>query len=298
MKRNLLSLFILFFAQGIKAQEFSFQLNFIDAIGNKDSLVLGYDITASDTIDSSFSELNIISTPLDTAFDIRVSDVYTNLFSSSSFGTYQSKKQLVKNTNNCEFTTIAIEVFAKYWPITATWNNTLFADSCSEGSFLTSVHPGGWWDVASTSNLYRTKLALNNSITFSSNNDGNLSIPFLAYNSGAYLNSNNDTISVFWLKFGDSTILNTSINNNQQEFQYNIYPNPANETLHVSIDKNIKLTNTQLSIINISGSMVLKESILSHHTELTINHLPNGIYFLKIDVNNEKSILKKISIIR
>ncbi|MBV6485205.1 MAG: hypothetical protein KFKLKKLM_01758 [Flavobacteriales bacterium] len=53
-----------------------------------------------------------------------------------------------------------------------------------------------------------------------------------------------------------------------------------------------------MSIINISGSMVLKESILIHNTELNINHLPNGIYFLKIDVNNEKSILKKISIIR
>ena len=36
-------------------------MTFVDALGNRDSLILGYDPNASDTIDPSFGAINIFS---------------------------------------------------------------------------------------------------------------------------------------------------------------------------------------------------------------------------------------------
>lgn len=297
MKKILLPLLLFFIVQTSIAQEFMFQLNFTDAVGNRDSLLIGYDINATDTVDAGFGEINIISTPLDTAFDIRISSIYNTVSGwSPTSNNFQLKKQIVKNNSICDFNTLVIDVFAKHWPITATWNDVLFNDTCREGSVLTSVHPGGWWDIGSTSNLYRSELALYSSVTFSSNNDGNLSSPFPTYNGGAYLNTNNDTISVFWLKLGDSTILNTAVNQLALDNKITIYPNPANEILNISIAKELDLTNATVSLVDVLGKQVLNQRIQSTETAIHIKHLPNGIYLLNIRLNNEISTFKKITI--
>lgn len=297
MKKILLPLLLFFIVQTSIAQEFMFQLNFTDAVGNRDSLLIGYDINATDTVDAGFGEINIISTPLDTAFDIRISSVYYTVSGwPQTSSNYQLKKQITKQNNTCDFSIITIDIFAKNWPITATWNNILFNDTCKEGSVFTSVHPGGWWDVGSTSNLYLSELAIFDSVTFSSNNDGNLSSPFPTYNGGAYLNTNNDTISVFWLKLGDSTILNTAVNQLDLDNKISIYPNPTNEILNISIAKDVDLTNATVSLVDVSGRQVLNQRIQSTETAIHINHLPNGIYLLNIRLNNEFSTFKKITI--
>lgn len=46
-------------------QTFSFPMYFSDALGNKNTLVIGYDINASYGIDSAFGEENIITEPMD-----------------------------------------------------------------------------------------------------------------------------------------------------------------------------------------------------------------------------------------
>lgn len=294
MKKKLLPLLLLFIGQVSIAQEFMFQLNFTDAVGNKDSLLIGYDISATDTVDAGFGEINIISTPLDTAFDIRISSIYNTVSGwSPTSNNFQLKKQIVKNNGICDFNTLVVDVFAKHWPITAIWNDVLFNDTCREGSVLTSVHPGGWWDVGSTSNLYRSELALYSSVTFSSNNDGNLSTPFSTYNSGAYLNTNNDTISVFWLKLGDSTILNTAVNHLVLDNKISIYPSPTNEILNISIAKEIDLTHAKISIVDISGRQILSQQIKSTESSINIDFLPKGIYFYQIN-NQNKSYSGKL----
>ncbi len=297
MKKKLLPLLLFFIVQTSIAQEFMFQLNFTDAVGNKDSLLIGYDINATDTVDAGFGEINIISTPLDTAFDVRISSVYNTVSGwSPTSNNFQLKKQIVKNNGICDFNTLVIDVFAKHWPITATWNSVLFNDTCLEGSVFTSVHPGGWWDIGSTSNLYRSELALYSSVTFSSNNDGNLSSPFPTYNGGAYLNTNNDTISVFWLKLGDSTILNTAVNQLVLDNNFSTYPNPANEVLNISVAKELDLTNAEISLVDISGRTILSQPINSAETMINISHLPSGVYFSTLRLNNETALFKKIMI--
>ncbi len=58
MIKHLYLLFIISLFSICKAQEFSFQLKFIDAIGNTDSVTLGYDLTATNAIDPEFAESN------------------------------------------------------------------------------------------------------------------------------------------------------------------------------------------------------------------------------------------------
>ncbi len=70
---------ILFLCTGILiAQEFSFTLNFEDALGNTDSLIIGYDNNGTDGIDAAFGEVNIISVPYNSGIDVRISDEWWN----------------------------------------------------------------------------------------------------------------------------------------------------------------------------------------------------------------------------
>jgi len=77
-------------------QEFSIELFFEDAMGNQDSVILGYDVTATDGIDAAFNEINIISVPYTAGLNVRITDelkargTYPNPISP----TYHTKKQI------------------------------------------------------------------------------------------------------------------------------------------------------------------------------------------------------------
>lgn len=99
MKQHLVLWFFLILSNIMNGQEFIFEMYFEDAIGNKDTLVIGYDINATDSIDSVFGEKNIISVPLDSLFDVRMTDVWLKKSSapipSQEYGSFHTKKQIV-----------------------------------------------------------------------------------------------------------------------------------------------------------------------------------------------------------
>jgi hypothetical protein len=73
MKAFLLPLFMIY-SFAVYGQQFSFQMFFTDAAGNKDTITLGYDLAATDSIDAAFGEINILSVTRDTVFDVRISN--------------------------------------------------------------------------------------------------------------------------------------------------------------------------------------------------------------------------------
>jgi len=73
MRKTKLILAIFFLSSVANSQDFSFDLIFTDAIGNRDTLVLGYDDNAGDSIDTIFGEKNIINTPWSNIFEVRIS---------------------------------------------------------------------------------------------------------------------------------------------------------------------------------------------------------------------------------
>lgn len=227
MKNLILMTILLCFYQMSEAQTFQFQMSFEDAIGNKDTLTIGYDINGTEFIDPSFGETNIIGIPLDSTFDVRI----TNAFFNNGNATFHTKKQILPDScSGWWFPIVSIDIKSKNWPVTARWDNSLFNIECREGSVFTSYHPGGWWDVGGfPSNLNRVELANVNQVSFTSND-----YPSSGYNENyAYINSSNDTIPVFWMAFGNSSLISLDVEN--ASFEFKSYPNPVKDFFFIDI---------------------------------------------------------------
>lgn len=256
----------------VKGQQFSFQMNFVDAVGNRDSLILGYDTNGTDTIDAAFGETNIISTPLDSVFDVRVTNEQYNRQYGFTAGTYHTKKQIV--TNHCSLfgiSIIAIDIFSKHFPITATWNSNLFNDTCRNGSLFTSFNPGGWWDVGAISDLGRVILKDVSQVTFTSQVIG---IPYEWY---AYINNSNDTISTFWLTMYDSTIILSSVGNISTGNQpIIVFPNPADGNINLQFPLQFGQPK-EIEVYSPVGQHILSTNTF---IEISVESLNRGVYFI------------------
>jgi hypothetical protein len=81
--------------------------------------------------------------------------------------------------------------------------------------------------------------------------------------------------------------------------QINIYPNPASNLLNVVL-KNGEFNYSDYSIINALGQVVKQEKLNASNTSfyININHLENGIYFLKFTSDNGTSTFKKFHVIK
>lgn len=147
MKKILLVTIAMCSSIHIYAQVFSFQMYFSDAAGNMDTITLGYAPMATDSIDSIFGEVNIISTPFKSGIDVRITNESGNFTFPTNIGKFHTKKQIIDYY--CLQTSSyfqGIDILTKHWPVTASWDKSLFNDSCRRGSFFTSMSPGGWWD--------------------------------------------------------------------------------------------------------------------------------------------------------
>jgi hypothetical protein len=229
MKNLYLLSLILFNCFLAHAQQFSFPIYFQDAAGNRDTIVLGYDNAATDSIDS-FDGTNIISQPWKSVLDVRITNEYYRRYMSLGNGSYHTKRNIKKTS--CQFTTTTntLEIVSNNWPITASWDSSLFSMPCTQGSFFTSIHPGAWWDASSgSSNLGRQLFSTSSSVTFTSNHYPGFTDENSSYVAGP------DTVDVFWFGLGDSTLIATSV---QDHYKHNVkvFPNPAADFLTIDAD--------------------------------------------------------------
>lgn len=272
------------------SQEFSFQMTFTDAIGNSDSLIMGFDENATDTMDAEFGEINIKDSTLNPVFDVTITNEMKKIATIyDTVAIFHTKKQISKK--NCETFSepIAIDIKCDHWPVTATWDNTKFTnDSCLEGSVITSLHQGLWWDVGTPSDLYYITLKSINKVTFTSNADEHFHTEDVA--EAAYINSEGDTISVFWVALGTNEIIKigTLINDDSPDNSIVLYPNPC---------KN-KLNFTQVGIQTISVMDYIGKTVLTTNTlienEVDLSGLSEGIYFIKLRSMDGEVFTKKI----
>lgn len=261
-------------------QQFSFPIYFHDAIGNKDTLILGYDINGTDSIDAAFGEINIISKPLNTTLDVRITDEWIKRLYSST-GTFHTKKLIVKNYCGSSFSISEIDISTKHWPVTASWDSSLFNDICRNGSVFTSINPGGWWDTGSPSDLWRTELRNTNQVTFTSNNPSGYN------NAYAYINNAGDTIPVFWQTFGDSTLLLMGIKEIENLNVFQIYPNPAINYITIQSPQ-----NSTIDILNIQGQTILQRPLQQGKTDINISDLVKGVYILRLLSNDKMEVVR------
>lgn len=255
------------------AQQFSFQMNFVDAVGNKDSVILGYDIAGTDTIDPAFGEINIVNTPYSSGLDVRLGNGY--FFPAGVVQTpFETKKQIIYHDCNIS-SNIEFHIVASNYPVKIYWNRNLFNDTCRKGSLYTEVDPSGRWDVGG---YFIKGLYYNDSIT----------IPNIYYNS--YLNSS-DTVNVYWVQFGNSTLLSGALAIEEHyiaEGLITINPNPASDFISINIDKmfgEVKM----FELYNSFGQIILLPKQLN---DIDISELPSGLYFIKI-INSRGLVVSK-----
>ena len=101
---------------------------------------------------------------------------------------------------------------------------------------------------------------------------------------------------------GDSSLIFDNIKQYIQDtFLLNVYPNPANQNVILSLkDASKNNTKANISLIDIYGEIVFKESVESYETiTLQTSSFANGLYFVKIDLtenNKSKMITRKLLI--
>lgn len=69
-----------------------------------------------------------------------------------------------------------------------------------------------------------------------------------------------------------------------------VYPNPAKDRIFIE-----GLTGNQhIELYDISGREILSETFINMNSEILLNHLPYGVFFVKIKSTDGHSIIKKI----
>ena len=250
-----------------QAQQFAFQMTFVDAIGNTDSLTLGYDIAATDSLDVAFGETNILGTAYTNGIDVRAGNVWflQNFGSVAGQAPFETKKQIV--TNSCGgnfwllFPIAEINIVSTHFPITAHWTKILLNDTCRNGSVFTGVHPGSWWDTGG----FREELAIEDSATF--------------YQNQYYYLNGTDTVNVYWVAFSDSTLLSSGIDEvSKENNSIKVFPNPTSNFVSLKLNENFGEVN-RVEFYNTYGQVVLTSTELS---SIDISKLTNGLYFIKV----------------
>lgn len=268
----------------IYSQEFSFKMYFEDAAGFKDTIELGYDAMATDSVDEAFGEVNIINEPLDTNFYV----IITNEWRQQAWGgkaTYYLKKQIVgKETgvwNYALYSIVMIDIFSENWPVTAIWDNSLFDDDIRRASVFTSAAPG--FDVGSRSDLGIVNLFENDRATFTANHEKE----FLNL---SYINSNEDTVSIFWVDMMDKLIFGDVDEINTIERDVNLVYNSKLKTATLSeFYNNIK----GIRMFGIDGKEI---PVKTANNVIYLNRIDAGIYFLHVKMNDGRVIGKKIHV--
>lgn len=110
-----------------------------------------------------------------------------------------------------------------------------------------------------------------------------------------YLDSAINEITSFLYPKVQSTIGLNEIQANEIEFE--AYPNPCNSSITINLDK--QYGNIKISLMTISGE-VCQYISLQNTANYTLNllSLNNGIYLLKIELDNNILLTKKITIIK
>jgi hypothetical protein len=250
-------------------QDFSTSFVFKDSRGKTDTLIVGYSPNATDSLDTSLGEMNILDSKIDTTFFVYASDIIALDKGKLHKPQYKTKKQILNPKLNPK--PACIDIICNTFPLTIKWDRNLFGDTSRSKSFIIATPPGGWFDVGESPHF----LNVTDSIIYTSDDFSQLAM--------YYLDSiHAKPVKVWKLYIGFANQKNglgvQSINSNFLK----IYPNPCSDFLKIKYAKEeivfFQLHNTIGEILS-SGYLNGEEQTIDTH------ELSCGIYFLKITIN-------------
>ena len=260
------------------AQEFNFKLYLEDATGARDTLTFGFDATATDSIDSSYGEVNILTQPISSTFEARISDLKWGNLTAQEYENeqinFQVKKQIEKKKCADEFPLSFVSGISLYnvtYPLKLKWNKMLFQDSCVSNTFITDWHPSFWFDISI----------------------GNEQGPFLLKNvDSVELNytthhfiSNQDTSDLLFFKLASKQQGFSDISN-FEEVNLNIYPSPTHSFFNFEIEEVESYKGLKILLVDYLGKTALSQPILQQKSQVFVETLSQGIYHIFLVKNN------------
>jgi len=224
------------------------------------------------------NEFDIKKTDTLTAFQIYFTPVLNNL-SAESF------RLVVWSSLNPETIVYQQTVPSYYSPIYSATNEFLVYPT--EPVILTAgTYYFGWEKI--TANFLN--------VGFDANNNTKTKIHFNAV--GVWETGSFDGSMMLRPVFGtiDDPLVSVKTSDAIINDDFNVYPNPANNTIYFERIGAINNTEYQIEMYNLSGQLVLN-SITSLSNKLNVSNVNNGIYFIRfINIETQQIITKKIII--
>jgi hypothetical protein len=279
--RTLIALLILATATQATAQstpEFSFVLYVTDALGNRDSIILGYDATATDTADALFGDNNIANTTIDSVLDLRLTDYYNPL-------DYQSENAIFKYSCDSTFDRndgrglAYLLLRAKNYPVTFSWDIQQFLganNACHRGSVITN------------SSIYLQYANLNIQNTFHSilSRSGSYATNYDDYTTTMLNHGRVDTVFLMPFMFVD-TFIQVGIQESRIAESLVAYPNPAKTYAEVVVPAAAGEIAAVL-VFDVQGQQInLPYSVAGERLSLNTSELAAGFYFCRLQAERK-----------
>ncbi len=87
----------------------------------------------------------------------------------------------------------------------------------------------------------------------------------------------------------------SQVGNPKFKSEIDIFPNPSSGNLRISLPDGMALTS--YSIINFEGRPVQNGELISQHSDISIDNLSNGVYFIRL-TSNDNTYVEKIQLLR
>ena len=267
---------------------FQMPLYFEDAIGNRDTIVVGYDAMGSyDTLNPLFGEY-AITAPFDSIFEVRAAHAIDppHTLSKKIISHYEG------GVGDTCFASAGVEIFiqAKYLPITVRYDTALVNSSYCHQNMILSPDwfiflVQYWWDAREYYCMTHTDMVVDTFThpgTMHIGGDDWLTRPFEVEGQGI-----KELPGYFWI------IKYFGICQNQVGTEapvtsvptMSLMPNPVSDLLQVVWPE---VFSGRLEVFGSLGNRILLRQALhqSKTTEIDVSQLPGGLYFLSAFANN------------
>lgn len=270
------------------AQEFKTTIWIEDTNGRVDSVTIGYDPLASESIDEIFGAIDITDQTWE-EFEIRASQIdVTEIINGedvinprpiSELSRYQTKTEIIpKNclslievSNQAGYMPfISLFIASDSYPIKIKWNQIDFQNNCLNKSVISDWPISSWWDIPCCSNLEIGQMLFESTNEITINNHLGMQV----------VNENSDTLIMLNIALKDG--LGTNTENILDESDFILYPNPSNGVFY--IPKNAEI----MHLINSNGKQV---SFKHEGQKIFIEN--EGMFIVQLKIEGE-IITKKI----
>ncbi|MBC6993351.1 T9SS type A sorting domain-containing protein [Neolewinella lacunae] len=267
-------------------QSFSIPIYFEDAIGNRDTIVLGYAADGGYGIDPELGEVDLLDSAYVRAFEVRASIYDYDKIRDEDPRVIESKKMVIGYVCTdpsyfSEANSIMAVIKCDNWPITLTWDKSKFQETCDFMNIVDCT-PGGWFDVCGGGHPF-LNIEMEETDTV------------MYYDAEFKIEAGEDTLSALFFPYGGVNIL--SVAEQVEKGRVVPYPNPVNTGV-VNFKFNDRLyneSNLSVRIYNNLGALVSTSRL---DEEITTQGWSSGLYLFKVSDGSKVLQTGKLLVVR